>query len=96
MSHRGVEITLGRLATDAVLRERFRENPARALGELTALGIELNAVEAAALATLDPAAVQRFALALDLRLQRAVSPARPVPSRTASETQALDAERRTP
>jgi hypothetical protein len=96
MSHRGVEITLGRLATDNVLRQRFRENPAQALVELTVLGIELNAVEAAALATLDPAAVQRFAVALDLRLQRSVSPAKPVPSRTASDTKALDVERRTP
>jgi hypothetical protein len=72
MSHRGVEVVLGRLATDASARRRFQEEPNAALRELAALGLELSAVELAALAALDPAAVSRFAQALDPRLQKAV------------------------
>ena len=72
MSHRGVEIVLGRLATDESIRRRFREAPAEALAELAALGIELTAVERAALQSLDPGAIRRFASALDPRLQKAV------------------------
>jgi len=72
MSHRGVEIVLGRLATDEAMRRRFREAPAQALRELIALGIELSSVELAALESLDPSALQRFAQALDKRLQKAV------------------------
>ena len=71
MSHRGVEIVLGRLATDAAARRRFTQAPASALRELIALGIELSPVELAALEALDASAVQRFAQALDARLQNA-------------------------
>jgi hypothetical protein len=78
MSHRGVEIVLGRLATDDAVRQRFRQAPASALRELMALGVELSAVELMALESLDPSALHRFALALDPRLQKAVlaAPAR--------------------
>lgn len=72
MSHRGVEIVLGRLATDEAMRQRFRQAPARTLQELIALGVELSVVELAALESLDPQALHRFALALDTRLQKAV------------------------
>jgi hypothetical protein len=72
MSHRGVEIVLGRLATDGAMRRRFRQAPAHVLRELMALGIELSPVELAALASLDPSAVHSFATALDSRLQKAV------------------------
>jgi hypothetical protein len=72
MSHRGVEIVLGRLATDEAIRHRFRQSPALALRELMALGLELSPVELAALEALDPSAIQRFAQALDARLQKAV------------------------
>jgi hypothetical protein len=71
MSHRAVEIVLGRLATDEALRRRFRQAPAPVLRELIALGLELSSVELAALESLDPSALQRFARALDSRLQRA-------------------------
>ena len=71
MSHRTVEIVLGRLATDEAMRRRFREAPAVALRELLAMGLELSTVELAALERLDPAEVQRFAQALDSRLQKA-------------------------
>ena len=72
MSHRGVEIVLGRLATDEATRRRFRQAPRETLRELLATGIELSPVELAALETLDASAVQHFARALDARLQRAV------------------------
>jgi hypothetical protein len=71
MSHRGVEIVLGRLATDEALRKRFRQAPAVVLKELMALGIELSPVELGTLESLDPSAVHRFAQALDPRLQKA-------------------------
>jgi hypothetical protein len=72
MSHRGVEIVLGRLATDEAMRQRFHSSPAQALRELIAMGLELSSVELAALQSLDPSAVHRFAQALDPRLQKAV------------------------
>jgi hypothetical protein len=72
MSHRGVEIVLGRLATDVVARRRFREAPRAALRELVAQGIELSPVEIAALESIDPDAVGGFARALDPRLRKAV------------------------
>ena len=72
MSHRGVEVVLGRLATDEAWRERFRREPAAALRELIGSGLELSAVERAAIEGLDPSAVLRFAEALDPRLQKAV------------------------
>jgi hypothetical protein len=72
MSHRGVEMALGRLATDAAMRRQFQEAPLAALKALVTLGIELSGVELAALASLDPVAVARFASALDPRLQKAV------------------------
>ena len=71
MSHRTVEIVLGRLATDEAMRRRFREAPAQALRELLALGLELSPVELAALEKLEPAELHRFAQALDSRLQKA-------------------------
>ena len=77
MTQRGVEIVVGRLVTDEAIRSRFRDEPALALREIVAMGVELSPVELAALEALDPAAVQRFAQALDLRLQKAVLVARP-------------------
>jgi len=71
MSHRGVEIVLGRLATDEAAQQRFRESPAAALAELAGTGLELNAVELAALAALTPNALRQFADALDPRLRMA-------------------------
>ena len=72
MSHRGVEIVLGRLATDEALRRRFRQAPAAVLRELMTFGIELSPSELGTLESLDPSAVHRFAEALDPRLQKAV------------------------
>jgi hypothetical protein len=72
MTQRGVEMVLGRLATDEALRRRFRDSPALALRELMGVGIELSAVELAALQSLDPSAIRRFAETVDARLQKAV------------------------
>ena len=72
MSHRAVEVVLGRLATDEAWRERFRQAPAAALRELAGSGLELSTVELAAIEGLDPSAVLRFAESLDPRLQKAV------------------------
>ena len=72
MSQRGVEIVLGRLATDSTLRRRFARAPDSTLHELMAEGIELSRVEIDALILLPGAALQTFANALDPRLRRAV------------------------
>jgi hypothetical protein len=54
------------------MRRRFQQAPAVALRELMALGLELSPVELAALESLDPSELHRFAQALDSRLQKAV------------------------
>ena len=71
MSHRAVEIVLGRLVTDEALRRRFAASPMGTLEELREQGLELSAVERAALESLDPAAVADLARALDARLRKA-------------------------
>jgi hypothetical protein len=71
LSHRGVEIILGRLIVDEAVRDRFTRAPATTLRELAALGLELNPVEFAALVSVSPAALQRLARSLDPRLQKA-------------------------
>jgi hypothetical protein len=71
MSHRAVEIVLGRLVTDETLRKRFAAGAAHALEELQAQGLELSVVERSALEALDPTALSEFARALDARLQKA-------------------------
>ena len=72
MTQRAVEVVVGRLATDEAMRARFQAAPAEVLRELTTLGLELSAVELAALQAMDPAALQQFADRLDGRLQKAV------------------------
>lgn len=71
MSQVHVEHILGRLATDERWRSRFRLEPdvtLDALAESSAL--ELTATERRALLALAPDALDRFAEALDPRLQR--------------------------
>jgi hypothetical protein len=87
MSHRGVEIVLGRLATDEAVRRRFRQDPAHVLRELMAMGVELSPVELSALERLDPDAIQRFAHTLDARLQKAVLVGQVAPPRGAGSGQ---------
>jgi hypothetical protein len=72
MSHREVEIVLGRLATDEALRRRFLQAPHAVLQHLVEqAGLELSSVERMALEALNPSALRRFAEALDPRLQKA-------------------------
>lgn len=71
MTHKSVEVLIGRLATDEPLRRRFAANAPDVLRFLEAEGFRFSPVEAAALARLEPAALDRFATALDPRLQKA-------------------------
>ena len=71
MSQKNVEILLGTLATDEEIRHRFREAPLEVLETVRQAGHDLSAVEAEALRSLDPEALERFARALDPRLQKA-------------------------
>lgn len=66
--HRNVEVLIGRLATDPGLRARFARAPQAVLREQ---GLELNEVEIAVLAGVDPEAFRAFAAALGARLLRA-------------------------
>jgi hypothetical protein len=70
LSHKSVEIVLGRLATDENLREQFRRSPTLTLRDFAMVGIELTSVEIAALECLDPTALEQFADALDPRVQK--------------------------
>ncbi|HKI01454.1 MAG TPA: Os1348 family NHLP clan protein [Thermoanaerobaculia bacterium] len=71
MSQKTVEIVLGKLVTDEEVRRRFRAAPLEVLESVRRAGCDLSAVEATALRSLDPAALERFALSLDPRLQKA-------------------------
>jgi hypothetical protein len=66
-----VETAIGRLVTDEALRRVFAASPALALCELEQSGVELTAVEWAALERLDPADILAFAQAIDPRLVKA-------------------------
>ena len=70
MSHRHVEMLIGRLATDPGLRRRFEDGPSELLRELTAEGYEFSIIEIDALATIDRESIRRFASTLDSRLRR--------------------------
>lgn len=75
MSQKTVERILGKLATDEEFRQRFRSNPEGALPPVGHEPEELTPVEREALASLDPELLERFADALDPRLQRVRIPA---------------------
>lgn len=70
MSQKTVEHVIGKLATDEDLRMRFRLAPKEALESAAGKNEALTAVEMEALVTLDPGLLDRFADALDARLQR--------------------------
>jgi hypothetical protein len=70
MSHRSVERILGRLVTDERFRRRFWAAREAALGELDAVGCELNECERRALLGLSEACVEEFAEAIDPRIQK--------------------------
>jgi hypothetical protein len=74
MTQRHVEGFLGRIATDPALRRRFGHDRRAAVAAFQEEGHELSAVELAALEALSPEAIERFASALDARIQRADVP----------------------
>lgn len=71
MSHRHLEVVIGRLVTDEAFRRRFVEQPAEWSDELAAAGLELSGAELAALRRTDRAAWLAIADAIDPRLQKA-------------------------
>jgi len=71
MSQKGVEVVIGRLATDEAFRERFAAGPEPVLAELVASGeVELTRAERAALAAGRPDLWNQIADAIDPRLQK--------------------------
>jgi hypothetical protein len=71
MSQAHVEQVIGRLATDEHWRARYRQAPPDALDALTAEGaFDVTPTERRALLTTPSEALDRFAAALDPRLQR--------------------------
>jgi hypothetical protein len=75
MSHRSVEIVLGRLMTDEAFRRQFQRAPREALAELPQMGLDLSAVEMEAIAALDAESLIHFVGTLDPRLKKAALPA---------------------
>ncbi len=75
MSQKTVEQLIGRLATDEEVRGRFRRAPALTLASLVGSRDALSPVELGALAAIDVEALDRFADALDPRLQKVTLPA---------------------
>jgi hypothetical protein len=71
MSHRNVEIVIGKLVTDEALRFEFRRRPASLLLRLADQGIGLTHYEVDAILGLDVTALDRFAASLDPRLEKA-------------------------
>lgn len=67
MSQSAVERALGKLMTDRLFREKFFEDPARAV---SFAGLDLSEVELKALSRLPASAVSRFSLFLDDRIAR--------------------------
>ena len=71
MSPAHVDQVIGRLATDEHWRAWFRQQRPEALDSLTAAAsLEVTATERRALLELSPDALDRFASAIDPRLQR--------------------------
>lgn len=71
MSQKHVEMIVGKLATDEDFRRQFRSDPARAVSELTARGLELTPSEMSSLLATDAGIFDSIAEALDPRLQKA-------------------------
>jgi hypothetical protein len=71
MSHRNVEIVIGKLVTDEALRFEFRRRPASLLLRLADQGIGLTHYEVDAVLGLDVSALDAFAATLDPRLEKA-------------------------
>lgn len=74
MSQCNVERAVGRLVTDEGFRRRFSRDPQAAIQEMVDGGLVLNACEVRALVALDPRWVERFAEAIDPRIQKVEIP----------------------
>lgn len=70
MSQHNVERIVGRLVTDEGFRRRFWRDALTALGELVEGGCELNPCERRALLAIAPEDAERFAAAIDPRIQK--------------------------
>ena len=68
VSHRSVELIIGRLATDEGFRRRFQTDPVGTLDDVRRGGWELTAVEVEALRAIDLEAIQALAAQIDARL----------------------------
>src|SRR6266702_3477627 len=66
MSHRNIEIVIGKLVTDEALRWEFKRRPASALLRLADHGFGLTNSEVDAILGLDMAALERFVATLDV------------------------------
>jgi hypothetical protein len=71
MSQRTVERVIGRLVTDEGFRRRFAKSPESTLREAIGWCAELTTSEIESLVAIDITLVERFADALDPRLQKA-------------------------
>ena len=71
MSHRNIEVVIGRLATDEALRRRFREAPEPTLRELAAQGLDLTQTEVASLLACGRRCIEAIGREIDPRLDRA-------------------------
>ena len=70
--HRSIEILIGKLVTDEDFRDAFNRDPTGALMEArTWWGLDLSAIEVAALLTTKKCLWDRMAGELDSRLQKA-------------------------
>lgn len=70
MSQRNVERVIGKLVTDEAFRHRFAGDPRATLRELCESCVELTVSELQALVSIDPGLLERFADAIDPRLQK--------------------------
>jgi hypothetical protein len=71
MSHRHVEIVIGRLITDEEFLRQFTQDPSRWLEELAEAGLDLTSAELIALRRTEVTVWRNVASALDPRLQKA-------------------------
>jgi hypothetical protein len=70
VSQTNVERIVGRLVTDEGFRRRFSNNSHAALRELIEGGCDLNPCERRALLSIEPEDAERFAAAIDPRIQK--------------------------
>jgi hypothetical protein len=71
VSHRIIEMLIGRLIADEQFRAEFLDDPEKTLLDLCERGLELSKTEIAALVNTDPTLWARTADEIDPRLQKA-------------------------